>query len=198
MKTTIANIGCYTFLAVLIIGIILTLGSARERSIWQSSLGLLTLAVVVCIPHNVRIWRARKAYRKLPQPLKDRVLELIQEAAVHDPSITYLLLDDKPCSEAESILLSHVGGVPYAESGETWPAHPGPDPIRFLLQVRLDEPSLGQVWQGDLITVYLVYDVEQIVRSYLAPSLEQYVPINSPAHRCVAFASDHSIPGCRQ
>ena len=41
-------------------------------------------------------------------------------------------------------------------------------------------PSLGEQWQDRLIVVFLVFDAEQIVRSYAAPSLEKYVPISSP------------------
>jgi hypothetical protein len=181
MKRTLTTIGCFAVVAALIIGSIICLGSARERWVLGIVLGLILLFVVVNIPHNLRIWRARKVYRNLPQQLKDRVFELIQEAAAHIPSITYLLLgNNELCSEPETAILSHVGGVPYAESGETWPDHPGSDPVRFLLQARLDEPSLGHVWQGRLIAVFLVFDSEQIVRSYAAPSLEKYVPIFSP------------------
>jgi hypothetical protein len=191
MKRTLTNIGCYSVIAVLIIGIIIGLGSARERWVLGIILGLLTLSVVVCVPHNLRIWRARKVYRNLPQQVKDRVLELIQEAAAHNPSITYLLLDNEPCSKPETAVLSHVGGVPYAESGETWPVHPGSDPVRFLLQVRLSEPTLGESWPGRLIVVFLIFDAEQIVRSYVDPSLEKYVPISSPVlpFSCVRLES---------
>jgi hypothetical protein len=48
------------------------------------------------------------------------------------------------------------------------------------LQVRLDEPGLGRQWQGRLLTVFLVFDVEQVVRSYAAPSLDKYVPLAAP------------------
>jgi hypothetical protein len=34
------------------------------------------------------------------------------------------------------------------EAGEDWPTG---QPAKFLLQVRLDEPALGQRWQGRLL-----------------------------------------------
>jgi hypothetical protein len=78
MKTTLANIGCYPIVGVLIIGsIACLLGSANGRWVLGIILGIIMLLVIVSIPHNVRIWRERKVYGNLPQQLKDRVLELI-------------------------------------------------------------------------------------------------------------------------
>jgi hypothetical protein len=137
--------------------------------------------------------------------VKDEVLELIEAAAAKNPSITYLLLDpESPCSQPETAILSHVGGVPYAERGEIWPVHPNSVPPRFLLQVRLDEPSLGEQWHGRLIAVFLVFDAEQIVRNYAAPSHEKYESISSavPPIGCIrlrslrfpAASNDYQIP----
>jgi hypothetical protein len=192
MKRISANIGCYSVVAVLLIGTFAALATTPGGKVTLAIiLGIIGLLVIVCIPHNVRILRVRKVFRDLPQNVKDKVVELIEEAASRNPSITYLLLDDSPCSEAETAALSHVGGMPYAERGETWPVHSDSVPPRFLLQVRLDEPSLGEQWQDRLIAVFLVSDAEQIVRSYAAPSMDKYVPISSslPPFNCVLLRS---------
>lgn len=136
--------------------------------------GLLIAAI---IRHDLRVWRVRRAYRTLPDEVKDRVLGLIGEAASGRPSVTLLLLDRDRCDGQEALLRSHVGGVPYAESGDDWPAG---DPARFLLQVRLDEPGLGERWRGRLLTVFLAFDSEQVVRSYAAPALDRYVVLPAP------------------
>jgi hypothetical protein len=181
MNTSFAKLGCYCLLALTILGCIASLAnSASGRIILGIIFGIVGLLVIVCIPHNVRIWRVRKVFRNLPSHVKEQVLELIKEAAAQRPSATHMLLDDRACSELETPILSHVGGVPYAEKGESWPVQGNSDPPRFLLQVRLEDSSLGDQWQDRLITVFLVFDNEQIVKSYHAPSLEKYVPISSP------------------
>jgi hypothetical protein len=151
-------------------------------------LGIISLFIIVCIPHNLRIWRVRKVFRSLPNEVREQVLDLIEEAAAQNPSVTYMLLDESPCSEPVAVVSSYVGGVPYSEKGET-SVDGNSDPPRFLLQVRLDEPSLGDTWQDRLIAVFLVFDAEQIVRSYEAPSIEKYVPVSSPVPRSSAFDS---------
>ena len=205
MKRNLASIACYCAIVMIIIGCIASLATAPGGRITMGViLGIIGLCVVLCIPHNLRIWRVKKVFRKMPKNVKEQVLVLIEQAAAEKPSIIYLLLNDEPCSEPETAILSHVGGIPYAERGETWPAHADSVPPRFLLQVRLDEPSLGEQWQGRLIAVFLVLDAEQIVRSYAAPALEKYVPITSPVppFGCVrlrslpfpAASKDDSIP----
>jgi hypothetical protein len=136
---------------------------------------LVALFAVVTIRHNLRIRRVRRTYKTLPNHAKKQVLRLIQDAAKDRPSVTFLRLDEEHKCDSEDVLLqSHVGGGPYAEAGEEWPSG---SPVKFLLQVRLDEPGLGHPWQGRLLTVFLIFDVEQVVRSYAAPSLERYVPL---------------------
>jgi len=192
MKRMVAYIGCYGVVAViLIVGILSLATSANGRMILGIMVGIIGLLAIVCIPHNLRIWRVRRVFRSLPKDVRERVLELIEESADQNPSVTYMLLDESPRSEPEVVVSSHVGGVPYAETGEAWPFHGNSDPSRFLLQVRLDEPSLGDRWQDRLIAVFLVFDAEQIVRSYEAPSLAKYVPISSPVapFTCVCLQS---------
>jgi hypothetical protein len=191
-KSQLANVGRYSVVAMFLLGIVAWLATSRPgRTALTVILGLIALFIIVCIPHNLRIWRVKRVFKSLPKDVRERVLELIEQAAAQNPSVTYLLLDDTPCTESKSVVSSHVGGVPYAENGETWPVHENSDPPRFLLQVHLDEPSLGDAWQGRLITVFLVFDSEQIVRSYDAPSPEKYVPIASPVvpFRCVRLES---------
>jgi hypothetical protein len=181
MKRNLASIGCYCVIVMIIIGCIASLAmTPGGRLTLEIIFGVIGLCIILCTPHYRRIWRARKAFKTLPKNVKEQVLALIEKAAAKYQSVNYLLLDDEPCSEPETAVLSHVGGIPSAESGETWPAHADSVPPRFLLQVRLDEPSLGELWQGRLIAVFLVFDAEQIVRSYAAPALEKYVPIASP------------------
>lgn len=120
----------------------------------------------------------RRAYRALPEFIRDRVLGLIEEAASVRPSVTFLRLGTySRCDGTDGLLQSHVGGLPYMEVGDAWPDGA---PSKFLAQVRLDEPSLGEPWQGRLITVFLVFDSEQVVRSYAAPSLDRYVEFPTP------------------
>jgi hypothetical protein len=110
--------------------------------------------------------------------VKDRVLVMIQEAASGRPSVTFLRLDGGcQCHGHDAPLQSHVGGVPYLEAGEDWPTG---QPAKFLLQVRLDEPALGQRWQGRLLTVFLMFDGELVVRSYAAPSFDRSVAVPGP------------------
>jgi hypothetical protein len=181
MKRIAALAVYYSLAALIVFGIVLALiTSSRARMILGIGLGIVGLFIIACIPHNLRIWRVRKDFKYLPEDVKKRVLELIDEAAESNPQITYLLLNNDPCSDPATAVLSHVGGAPYAEAGETWPAHPNSDPPRFLLQVRIDEPSLGDCWQGRLVVVFLIFDLEQVVRSYAAPSLDKFVPIVPP------------------
>jgi hypothetical protein len=181
MKRNLASIGCYCVLVVIFIGSIASLATTPSDRVTVGIIfGIIGFLVVDYIPHNLRIWRLRRVFRSLPKNVMEQVLDLIEKAAAQNPSITYLFFDDSPCSQPETAVLSHVGGIPYAERGETWPAHPDSVPPRFLLQVRLDQPSLGEQWRGRLIAVFLVSDAEQIVRSYAAPTLVKYVPISSP------------------
>jgi hypothetical protein len=148
---------------------------------WLCGIVIVALAglfAAVMLRHNLRIWRVRRAYRTLPTEANEQVLQLIRAAARERTSVTFLRLDDeRKCDGHEELLQSHVGGVPYAEAGEQWPIG---KPGTFLLQVLLDEPSLGQQWQGRLLTVFLVFDIEQVVRSYAAPALDKYVPLAAP------------------
>ena len=145
-------------------------------------LGLVALIAVISIPHNLRVRRVRRVFGAIPGEIKDRILALIEKAASQSPSVTFLRLDENQCPPEDNVqLASHVGGLPYAEGNDDWP--PGiaeKEPSRFLIQVRIDEPSLGSRWQGRLICVFLVFDAEQIVRSYAAPTPGKHKCLDSP------------------
>ena len=148
--------------------------------------GLIGVAVVaglvalIMVPHNLRAYRARRAYRSLPRSAIDQVLMRIEQEAARRPAVTYLRLCEESPVDESLMVESHVGGMPYAEAGEAWPEGTPEGPPKFLLQVRLDEPSLGAIWQGRLIVAFLVFDFEQCVRSYAAPTLDRFVALESP------------------
>jgi hypothetical protein len=149
---------------------------------WLFVTGLIVAGcffIAVILWHNLRIWRVRRAYRDLPREIEDRVLTMIEEAAMGRPSVTFLRLGvGRRCDGLDASVQSHVGGLPYMEPGEAWPTE---RPAKFLVQVRLDEPSLGRAWHGRLLTVFLVSDGGQIVRSYASPSLDRSVAVPGPA-----------------
>jgi hypothetical protein len=181
MRTGLATVGCYCAVTLVILACIASLlTSDAGRVVVGVCAGLVALLAIVCIPHNMRVWRARRAFRKLPGGVKVQVHEAIRKAAAGNPSVTLLLPDDGPCCESQTAVLSHAGGVPYAEEGDVWPVQRGWGPAAFLLQVRIDEPDLGDLWQGRLIGVFLLPDNEPVVWSHEGPSLEKYAPIAPP------------------
>jgi hypothetical protein len=142
-------------------------------------LGVLILIAIVLGPHNVRAWRTRRNFQQVPASDVERVLTALKDAAaVQRDAVTFLRpMHGAACDDPTA---SHIGGLPFAQRGETWPlTESGPDD--FLLQVKLDDPNLGEQWQGRLLQVFLVYDMEQTVRSYARPNLETYSPIQPPS-----------------
>src|SRR5262245_8755173 len=103
-----------------------------------AALVVFALVAVVIVRHNLRIRRLRQTYKKLPEPVKEQVIELIREAAEQQSSVTFLRLGEENTDGDQALLQSHVGGVPYAEAGDEWPSG---DPAKFLLQVRLEAPT---------------------------------------------------------
>lgn len=164
---------------------------------WQYYLGAFLLgtavlvgfviAFVVILQHNLRIRQARRAFARLPVDVIDEVLSLIETAAGMGESVSFLRLDAQPCENFQHTLCtSHVGGAPYSEDREIWP-----DDAKFLLQVRLAEPSLGPIWQGRLLTVFMVSDAQQVVRSYANACPDRYVVLE-PKHEaspCILLKS---------
>jgi hypothetical protein len=135
------------------------------------------LAAVAMLWHIMRLRRVSRAYQSLPEEVKHRVLGLIEEAASARPSVTFLRLDPgRRCEDEErdAAVRSHVGGAPYMERGEAWPAG---ESVRFLLQLLIDEPGLGERRQGRLVTVFMESDYFELsVRSHADPSILRYVP----------------------
>ncbi len=149
-----------------------------DLCLWIAA-GLALLAAVVLGPHNVRIARARRAYRGLPIGVRAACIDRIAAAGGANPPFTLLLPWEDPPAGVDAAIASRLGGVPYAEAGDTWPAlesdwdgsYQAGAPAPFLLQVLLDHPGLGPVWQGRLLTIYLrVGDEPFTVRAYRTPS----------------------------
>lgn len=139
-------------------------------------LGIVGLLVLVCIPHNIRVARVRRAFARVPPEVRRQAIHIIEGAAQGRDACTFLRLDVDQPPDVQSPTESRVGGVPYAESGETWPD----GARRFLLQVQLREPALGETWQDRLLLVFLRDEYEQVVRSYAAPAANKYVAIPTP------------------
>ncbi|HEV2293151.1 MAG TPA: hypothetical protein VGR35_04800 [Tepidisphaeraceae bacterium] len=139
-------------------------------------LGVVGLFVLACIPHNVRVMRARRAYARVPPELRQEALRLIEAEAAERRACTFMRLDVDRVPDAQSVAESHVGGAPYAESEVNWPD----DARHFLLQVRLRDPTLGETWQDRLLLVFLRDEYEQVVRSYAAPAASKHVAIPTP------------------
>jgi len=150
-------------------------------------LGLIGLFALICIPHNLRVRRVRRVYKSLPAEVVERVLQSVEQAAASGSLVTFLRLSDEASRDKTVLLQSHVGGVPYAESGDQWPQGTPEGDAKFMLQVRLDHPGLGDQWQDRLVVVFLVFDYEQVVRSYAAPSIEKYAPLDAkePPRPCI-------------
>lgn len=131
---------------------------------------------LLILPHNLRVRRVRRVYAELPENVKQRVLELIARYAEGQPSVTLLRLDPSaPYDAAKLAAESHVAGTPYSEAGQPWPLDKDEQPAHFLIQVRLDEPSLGPAWKGRLVQVFYQESDQLIVRSYAAPSAARHV-----------------------
>lgn len=141
---------------------------------WAAA-ALVILAAVVLVPHNLRMARARRAAHELPPGVRQKVLDALKALPVVGSRM--LVPAEGPVPDPY-FLESHLGGLPYAEEGDAWPAV---DPGTFLIQVRLDHPGLGPAWQGRLVVVFLEYGEELAVRSYGAPSLAKARPLDPPA-----------------
>lgn len=147
------------------------------------------------IPPRISARRAQCIYENLPAEVVNQVLRAIEHVATGVPSIT-LLRPSEEIGHDEAVLLeSHIGGLPYAEANDKWPQGTNGDPATLLLQVRMDEPSLGEQWQGRLFVVFLAPDLKLIVRSYANPSAEKYIPLESGSRRRVCNRlSQHRMP----
>lgn len=139
---------------------------------------LAALFGLMILPHNLRVRRVRRDYALLPADVRRRVLQMISDYAAGKPSVTLLRIDPAVAYDADAMLTaSRVGGLPYAEAGQCWPLDDEGEPAHFLIQVRLDEGSLGLVWRDRLVQVFYRESDQLIVRSQAAPSADLYVPL---------------------
>ncbi|MBI3467913.1 MAG: hypothetical protein HY000_33315 [Planctomycetes bacterium] len=87
-------------------------------------LPILLLLAVLLGPHNWRISRARRAFRRLPDDAKKQVLDAIRGAALSGQSLTFLRLSERAVpSERDLAIESHVGGLPYVYGCDAHPEH---------------------------------------------------------------------------
>lgn len=163
--------------------------------------------VLLILPHNLRVKRAREAAKDLTPQDREEILAMIRAACTERRWGTMWIRSPKQPDADDLLLGSHLAGEPYAEKGEVWPPSVPEDPedskprrrdedgegedgededeedprsvvpAPFLLQVRLGDRSLGPVWPGRLLTVFLQEDTQQVVRSYKEPSRQKYVKL---------------------
>ena len=120
------------------------------------TLGILVLLAIVLVPHNLCIRRVCEAYATLPGTARERAVELIETAAAGGSAFTlYRFAADLP--EVDS----YVGGSPWCNPGDV----PPPDSKHLLIQIRLDEPSLGPAWRGRIVQVFITDDWQTPTRS---------------------------------
>lgn len=110
---------------------------------------LVLIVAVVSLPHNVRIVRARSAYRRMPVGVRRRVRELVASLAGDHPALVLSIPAGLPAARTASKL----GGIPYFERDEDWPRH-GAHRAPFVGQVRLSHPALPEVWQGCMVSFF--------------------------------------------
>ena len=97
-----------------------------------------------------------QAYATLPETARERAVELIETAAAGGSAFTlYRFAADLPDVD------SYVGGSPWCNPGDV----PPPDSKHLLIQIRLDEPSLGPAWQGRIVQVFITDDWQTPTRS---------------------------------
>lgn len=136
-------------------------------------LGVSILFALVCLPHLIRTMPVRHAYKDLPSGVAEKVIQLIECEKTAEPGVTFLKRSDGVPLDEELFVVSRVGGSPYMEPGDENPQKDIDKPETFLLQVRIDEPALGDAWQGRLLAVFQTRKFE-LVKSYESPSLDQY------------------------
>ncbi len=147
------------------------------------ALGIVVLFVLICIPHNLRVKRVRRAYRSLPNDVINEVLDLIEQAAAKGPSVTLLRPAEEVTCAGAVLVQSRIGGEPYCESSDIPSVNVVDSELPdFLLQVRLDHSDFGDQWRR-LLVAFLVFDAEQVVRSYMEPSTAKHVSYSATRKR---------------
>jgi Domain of unknown function (DUF1963) len=133
------------------------------------------------VAHNLRVWRTRHLYRRLPPETRTKWLDQIDEAG-RDNRACSLFVAQEANGESVShdVTASRYGGDrPYAEAGDSWPRSEegGGTPADFLIQVRLDS-SFPPPWAGRLIVVFNKFDPDQTVRVYENPSADRFIALS--------------------
>lgn len=140
---------------------------------------LLALFVAACIPHNLRLRRARAAARRVSRETRTRALELLAAAGRGAPATT-LLVPGNADALVAGRGLSKVGGRALGRD-EVLPEPAGDarEGDVFLLQVELAHASLPEVWRGRLVTVHLV-DWEPVVHAFAPGEVAALRPLALP------------------
>lgn len=80
------------------------------------------------------------------EPLRERFAASLRPAA-------YFRIDEAP---PDALTGSRLGGAPYWPDGEPWPAAPDGTPLRFLVQINLEDvPALPHVPRSGLLQLFL-------------------------------------------
>lgn len=140
-------------------------------------IGMLAFYVFVYVRFFIKRHKTLKAFVAFwaTEGSADQVYRSIEDAALPGASITVLRLDFASLiNKPESMLQSRMHGTPYAEAGDEWPAQGA----QFVVQILLTEPSLGLVWQGRLLVIFMTPE-EVIVRCYASPRSEKFVRLAS-------------------
>jgi len=138
------------------------------------------------LSHSIRIRRVRRLYESLPDEAREQIFDQINGAGKEVPACTVLVaskLDTQLRSnDNDDVTHSHYGGIPYAEVNDVWPVLESGSslPADFLIQVVLDD-SFPSPWANRLVVVFNQHDVDQTVRCYQSPSVDQFVVMKGGA-----------------
>lgn len=142
--------------------------------------GIISVLFLLSLPEKRQEAIAKTDYEKLPKQTIDDVLKAYQEFVLAGSYCrVYGNCNGEPSSTMDSITLSKIGGVPYAERNDSWPISTEPmSPSRFCIQLVLSDTELPPVWHGRLIVVFVVdFGVE--VRSYATANASKAIDISN-------------------
>lgn len=157
-------------------------------SIKGASIGLSIIFIVLAIGACVILFfyisdrLIRKTVNKDLESMPDSIIKEIQACYedIMKDELRCLLhsVDSETKPSEQSILMSKIGGKPYAESPDDWPNTTSQKPQNyfFCMQLVLSSTNLPKVWLGRLIAVYLI-DWHADVRSYGSPNMDKWVDI---------------------
>lgn len=131
------------------------------------------------ILHSLRMSRVRRLLGRLSGQARDQILNHIDATGREGYDCTVLACQEPtPAPAPDDVVSSHYGGAPYAQEGDSWPkwGPDKPDPADFLIQVRLDD-TFPAPWSGRLLVVFTAEGVDQTIRCYSSPTVDQFVPL---------------------